>query len=210
MKYLIFDKRLFLTIILIFVNLLVIVGQTADSGPIDRQKKLINMDEFEKLFESTNTGNMHIYAPRTNPSSDDYYYKGKLIPSEFNPVLPKKIRSVLGIHTHAVHTVKGPNIEQDFYILRIPLSNTSKLALYKMQKSKLKKVKDLAYFYKKGNSVLQQDAWLTDVNGDGKIDVILKKKGAKKNSTSVFLLQRNGAFKKTKSAKIDASYYKMH
>lgn len=191
-----------------------VAAQTLE--PVQVQYEPSDKAVLHDLFEVKSTGKMHVYVPEKEPVSDSYYYKGRMISSDYNAFLPydlAKLTFTESTAPFAVYNIK--HLDEDYFIIREPLVKTSLLNLYKWEGKKLKKIKLLAYRYAKKDKIYQLDSWLQDMNGDGKIDLVQRKKTKKegkksKIKTTIYLMQSDGTYKKAKKMKIDRDHFRMH
>ncbi len=172
-------------------------------------------DSFETLFEHQSVGNFHIYAPPNDKITEDYFLAGNIIPKEHIDVLPKPLNRYIlttAKAPRAVSNIKGPR-NGNLYIIRYPTKKGSTLGLFDMKGKKLKELKKLSYRYTKRNKNYQLDSWVIDVNKDGMLDIVQKKKISKKHKTTVkstfFEMQRDGQLKKNKTFEVDFGKFVM-
>lgn len=211
-------KNLIFAIILLFAINNINAQDRFESTTID----LIIIDDketFTDLFEEQNVGNLHCYSRLTNQNSSTYFFEGKIIAPKFEQHLDWTIKEKMNQmkeSAFAVGAVRGKNLDNELYILRIPQTNkTDLLILTKNDNNKLTMKKELAYFRKKGKKLYQMDSWMQDINGDTRLDLIQKKRTITANGkvmnkkTVVYLQKQNGKFKRTKNSIIEIGDYKM-
>ena len=178
-----------------------------------------DMETFIDLFENQNVGNLHCYSRLPNVDNSNYFFQGQIIAPKFEKHLSSTIKRKIKQTNNspfATGAIRGKNLDNDFYILRVPKpNNTDLLILTKVHNNKLTSKKELAYFRKKKKKYHQMDSWLQDLNGDTKLDLIQKKRIMTKEGkilnekTTVYLQKPNGKFKKSKNTNIEKSDYKM-
>lgn len=181
-------KNPFYILLLLFLPHFLIAQQAADSG-------------FTDLFEETNIGNLHLFANANH--ADPYTFSGTPISSEYRDFLPLKMRRQIlkgKLNVEAIYSIRGNKLN-DFYILNLhPKNRPSKLVMYRMDNERLKKIKTLAAFQCEPGSCVQIDSWISDFNGDTRLDLLQKTKsisnGKEKVDAQLFLLDENGHYKK--------------
>jgi|GEM_PF-3121184 len=172
---------------------------------------------FTGLFEDKNVGSLHLYIqPRkTHSDTETSYLKGKAIKPAYNSYLPQKVRpwtSTKECHPKAIFAIRANGL-RNFYLIEVPQKQADEqLILYQLQQRKLKKVKVLASYGCKAQNCIQLDSWVSDLNGDGRLDLIQKrhrksKNGKESTQTSVYLLNRQGKFKRTRKIKLKEEDY---
>ncbi len=172
---------------------------------------------FAGLFEDKNVGSLHLYiqAPPMNSGSEAPYLKGKAIKPAYNSYLPQRVRpwtATKECYPKAIFAIRANGL-RNFYLIEVPQKKANKqLILYKLQKRKLKKVKVLASYDCKDQSCSQLDSWVSDLNGDGRLDLIQKqyrksKNGKESTQTTVYLLNRQGKYKRTQKIKLKKEDY---
>lgn len=104
----------------------------------------------------------------------------------------------------------------DFYICRVPGRYVSSdIALFRLNNGRLKRSETVAWAWCDEGWCNQQDAWLKDVNADGKIDLIQHytltddKGKVREERTNVMLQSEDGTFKEDKSVQLDKSQFPM-
>lgn len=179
---------------------------------------LNDLSTFKSQFKEWNVGNLHVFSRTQKTKDADYYYTGQKISPMFQPYLPKGLRQkvvIQGSEPYLVASIKGRKLK-DYYILRINdgLSKNT-IVLYELKKDRLKPKKTLAYFYQKDGQTFQRDSWITDINGDTRLDIIQKTQITDKNGstvkqkTKVFLKKKNGKYNRNRKIKFEESDYKM-
>lgn len=174
---------------------------------------------FTGLFEDKNVGSLHlsIRTPKTDTPTADSFLAGNPILPAYNSYLPQKLRpwtSTKECHPKAIFTIRANGL-QNFYLIEVPQKKAhEQLILYTLQKRKLKKVKVLASYDCKAQNCSQLDSWISDLNGDGRLDLVQKryrksKNGKESTHTSVYLLTRQGKFKRTQKIKLKEEDYSL-
>lgn len=191
------------------------VGGEPYPAPVSYQNISLDQAEFIKLFESKNVGNLHIY-PLVKQDKTADFFDGKPITSSFSNLLTGdlfKQSFIRNEEPRALFSIRGNG--EELYIIRLPDDvSEGEIALYGWNNGKMEKRQTLATYGCKRNHCVQVDSWIQDVNGDTRLDVIQVKKtirdvGKKvKIEKTVYLMDDNGLFKKSKYDGIDYADYK--
>lgn len=174
---------------------------------------------FTALFQKRNVGSLHlsIHPPKTHSGTEASYLKGKAIKSVYNSYLPQKVRpwtSTKECHPKAIFAIRANGL-RNFYLIEVPQKQANEqLILYQLQQRKLKQVKILASYNCKAKNCTQLDTWISDLNGDGRLDLVQKryrksKNGKESTQTNVYLLNRQGKFKRTQKIKLKVEDYSL-
>jgi len=163
-------------VLLLFVLSIISCNQDptpATTATANPAKSNINED-FQKLFEEVNVVKMHLFGTNeAEPTVDDYPYVGKVIEEASLKYLgdglqPNEIGSIYACYRTEV---------SNFYILRVPgkyASSDLVLASWDEASSKLVKVLDLANTQCDEGVCHQQDAWLTDLDDDRSLELVIR------------------------------------
>ncbi|MBK8566846.1 MAG: hypothetical protein IPN76_26830 [Saprospiraceae bacterium] len=144
------------------------------SNPAPAAQPTIN-EGFQNLFEEVNIVKMHLFGTKeAEPKIDDYPYVGKPIGESelkfLSPDLqPNEIGSVYACYRTEYN---------GFYILRVPGKYSSSdlaLAKWDANANQLIKVMDLAMLQCDEGMCHQQDAWLTDLDDDRSLELVIRK-----------------------------------
>lgn len=136
--------------------------------------KPVVAEAIQNLFEEVNVVKMHIFGTNdAEPKQDEYPYVGKPVGENelkylSDDLQPNEIGSI-----YAIYRTENSN----FYILRVPgkyASSNIALAKWDPNASKLVKVMDLATMQCDEGMCHQQDAWLTDLDDDRSLDLIVR------------------------------------
>ncbi len=128
---------------------------------------------FRNLFEEVNVVKMHLFGTNElEPKQEDYPYAGKKIEEGFMKYLgeglqPNEVGSVYACYRTEIYNL---------YVLRVPgkyASSDLVLAKWDNATSKLMKVIDLAMLQCDEGMCHQQDAWLTDLDDDRVLDLVI-------------------------------------
>lgn len=171
--------------------------------------------DFLTAFEPLSLDDPHFYSVLNEKDADKYAFKGK----KMNPYLLDYIDPETAKH----YKTTQANVYQigkykDHYILRTPGKYASTdLTIFSLDKyhNRVKKEALLTYAWCDEGACNQQDAWLKDINGDGKFDIVTKyvftENGKVQSTTMTALIQQgpNGTFVEDKSIKLKAKNYVM-
>lgn len=129
---------------------------------------------FRKMFEEINMVKMHFFGTsELEPNKDDYPYTGQKIEGDAAKFLGDGLQSN---ETGAVYaTYKAENY--NLYVLRVPgkyASSDLALAKWDDASKKLVKIYDLANLQCDEGLCHQQDAWLTDLDDDRVLDLVVR------------------------------------
>lgn len=172
---------------------------------------------FRGLFEDKNVGSLHLFIrpPKTDTPTETSFLAGKPILPAYNSYLPQKLRpwtSTKECHPKAIFTIRANGL-QNFYLIEVPQKQANEqLVLYTLQRRKLKKVKVLASYDCTAQNCSQLDSWISDINGDGRLDLVQKRyhksnTGKASTQTKVYLLNRQGKFKRNQKIKLKEEDY---
>lgn len=165
------------------------------------------------MFPPVEGGALHLYPIVRVDRPGNYPYKGKLIDPSlyqfFDPGTSEVWNSTGG-------DVMAVGKYGDFYICRVPGRYVSSdIALFRLQNGEMKRTETVAWAWCDEGWCNQQDAWLKDVNKDGKTDIVqhytlTDDKGKVKEERMTVLLQNgNGTFKQAEGLQPDKSSFKM-
>lgn len=130
--------------------------------------------EIDKLFEVVNVVKMHLFSVSDeNPDAESYPYVGKVIPKKMHDSLGENLKGKEG-NIHACYLTEN----SDHYILRIPSESKSGdlvLAQWDEASQKLIKINDLTHLSCEDGTCHQQDAWLTDLDDDRDLELVIRK-----------------------------------
>ena len=187
------------------------ITPTDQPYPAGNQPTNGTMAAFISIFDDTNVGNLHVYAPTQSEPSMDYFYHGTDITGSFDEMLPRKLKRTLrrkGSKLYATRNIRGVNGE--YYILRTTdRRGHPTLDLYELQGTKLVKVMTLANAKcKKSGGCRQLNSWIQDVNGDTRLDII-QKESKNPRKVMVYTQNRAGKFVRNNSVDVDGVDYQL-
>lgn len=151
-------------------------GQAPTEAPAESKKMAEGQtidSSFKNMFEEVNVVKMHLFGTNeAEPKVDDYPYTGKKIDDAQLKYLgdglqPNEIGAVYACYRTEIYNL---------YILRVPgkyASSDLALAKWDDASQKLVKVMDLANLQCDEGYCLQQDAWLTDLDDDRVLDLVV-------------------------------------
>ncbi|MCC6725234.1 MAG: hypothetical protein IT258_12040 [Saprospiraceae bacterium] len=158
-------------------------------------------ETVQNLFEEVNVVKMHLFGTKeAEPTQEKYPYTGKLVNEAdlqyFSPELhPNEVGGVYACYRTEYN---------GFYILRVPgkyASSDLALAKWDANTNKLVKVMDLAMLQCDEGLCHQQDAWLTDLDDDRSLELVIRKAEndngkISKEEFTVLMQQPPGSFTK--------------
>lgn len=160
--------------------------------------------DFISLFEESDVGNLRLYS---HPSEDlpyGYPFAGDKIPESFYSMFTGDYRELLEddlAYANSVYSIKGN--EGQHYIMRLPTNKgPNTLVLFDLRGEVMVPIQILAFAYCKDGYCYQQDSFLTDLDGDTDLDILLKfqrtlpESGEVLNKNDImFLQQDNGEYR---------------
>ncbi|MBI5914579.1 MAG: hypothetical protein HY842_04320 [Bacteroidetes bacterium] len=169
---------------LLFLSLLVLLfscqqdpastNAAENSTPAPAAQPAVN-EVVQQLFEEVNVVKMHLFGTNAaEPTAENYPYAGNPVEEAALKFLshdlqPNEVGSV-----YACYRTENNN----FYVLRVPgkyASSDLVLAKWDAGTSQLVKVIDLASLQCDEGLCHQQDAWLTDLDDDRSLDLVIRK-----------------------------------
>lgn len=132
---------------------------------------------FLTLFQDSEVGNLKVYSHPGEKMPADHYFKGTEISDYFHSFFSGEYRELLsdGAEAYATHSIKGNRGEH--YIIRMPTSKgASTLVLFDLNGERLEPIQTLAYAFCKKGYCYQQDSFITDLDGDTDLDILIKYK----------------------------------
>lgn len=190
------------------------IGDEPYPAPVMYDNVTLDEAKLIGLFENQEVGNMHVYSHLKQ--EDRYFYNGTPITPTFSKFFNDEIAyqtNVSGKEPRAVFSIRGE--AEELYLIRFVGNDwDNELALFGWNNGKLEKRITIAKYSCENDSCLQIDSWLQDINGDTRLDIVQKakkatKKGKGKSNTTVYLMDQNGVFRKTKYDHIELNDYRM-
>lgn len=168
------------------------------------------VDQFAD-FESEDAPHLYPIVRVDNPGN--YPYKGTLLSDELYPFFDEQTSEIWSSTGGDVLAVGKYG---EFYICRVPGRYVSSdIAIFRLKNGKLHRAETVAWAWCDEGWCNQQDAWLKDVDADGKIDLVqhytLTDDTGKlrEERLSVMLQTEDGTFKEEPSIQVDKSKFKM-
>ena len=160
---------------------------------------------FAQNFDNTNVGFMHVYAKATTDPLGKYLMRGEPATANTIALLPAKFQRMAktgNATVHAVGAIKG--INENLYLVRFDGMSSDRIEMFAIRGDEVEHVKTLAYRECSSAGCRQLDSYLTDVNGDGDLDLIQMarlqtKKGDRGVRTKAYTMDdRTRKWKKTR------------
>ncbi len=135
------------------------------------------MAVFLSTIEEFDVGNLNFYIAPGEVLPTDYYFTGTRVLPTFYPLFEPEIRQKLvaeEIDLYAVGKIKG-GAGQDL-IMRIEEDGSHSLVLFQMRNDMVAPAHTLAYAACGAIECRQREAWLTDLDGDADLDLLIKQR----------------------------------
>ncbi|MEL6923169.1 MAG: hypothetical protein AAFO94_03905 [Bacteroidota bacterium] len=160
---------------------------TTDRNKVDVDTEKIAA--FRAFFNNPNVGNLHVYAPKTETVSTDYYFSGTAIPRGYFDLIDPFWRMFYSddMKAFAVYTLKGTVDNNPYYLIRFEspgVRNT--LDLFELSEGKLHHKKQLAAYWCMDQGCVQKDSWIQDMDGDTQFDILKKVRMVERNQQGEF------------------------
>ena len=162
-----------------------------------------------ELFEAVTVVKMHVFSIADPAGHPDYPYEGKMLEGDMLSVLDEALtQNVAGKH-YACY-----QLQNDLYLLRGPgkYDDSDVILCQKPAGGKLKEI-NRAYRWCDEGYCNQQDIWLTDLNADNKLEIVVRSAsttaaGQKENEQfEVWVQDGEGNFSKGDPLLANASSY---
>lgn len=171
------------------------------------------LQELLALFPNLPPNQMHLYSILVGTNIESYPFIGETVAFNMYGLFDANSASVFQqsyrLGTYAIGKIG------DLYILRVPGNKGSNsINLYRLQGGKLTVEMPLALANDEPSVNVQQDAWLKDLNNDGKIEIILRQTSAPQGGNSqdvirVFTQAGDGSFQPSFAIKVNKDEYPM-
>ena len=171
------------------------------------------LQELLSLFPNLAPNQMHLYSILLGTNIEAYPFVGETIAFNmynlFDPTSASVFQQSYRLGAYALGKIG------DMYILRVPGNKGSNsITLYRLKGNKLIMEMPLALANDEPSVNVQQDAWLKDLNNDGKIEIILRQTSAPQGGNSqdvirVFAQAGDGSFQPSFSMKVNQADYPM-
>lgn len=171
------------------------------------------LQELLSLFPNLAPNQMHLYSILLGTNIEAYPFVGETIAfnmyNHFDPTSASVFQQSYRLGAYALGKIG------DMYILRVPGNKGSNsITLYRLKGDKLIMEMPLALANDEPSVNVQQDAWLKDLNNDGKIEIILRQTSAPQGGTAqdvirVFAQAGDGSYQPSFSMKVNQADYPM-
>lgn len=158
-------------------------------------------------------GPLHIYPTMREDNLEDYPYKGQQIDTALYDVFDEQTSKIWRETGGRVFAIGSWN---DYYLFRIPGRYiSSDIALFRLENGQMRHVETVAWMWCDEGWCNQQDAWLIDLDRDGRFDIVQRyqltdDKGKLIEDMIHGLRQmENGLFDDADEFKPDPSYFKL-
>jgi len=132
---------------------------------------------FLTLFEDSEVGNLKVYSHPGEKIPANHYFKGTEISDYFHSFFSGEYRELLsdGAKAFATHSIKG-NRGEHFIIRMATNKGANTLVLFDLNGERLEPIQTLAYAFCQKGYCYQQDSFITDLDGDTDLDLLIKYK----------------------------------
>lgn len=169
--------------------------------------------ELLALFPGLAPNQMHLYSILMGTNIDAYPFIGETVEFNmfnlFDPTSASAFQQAYQLGAYAIGKLG------DLYILRVPgYVGSNSISLYRLKGGKLMMEMPLALASNDPSVNIQQDAWLKDLNNDGKIEVIVRQISAPQGGNAqdvlrVFVQAADGSFQPSLGTKLKPEDYPM-
>ena len=169
------------------------------------------MDELLRLFPNLAPNQMHLFSILKGTNIDAYPFIGETVEFSmynlFDPTSASVFQQAYRLGAYAIGKIG------DLYILRVPGNKGSNsITLYRLREGKMMVEMPLALANDEPSVNIQQDAWLKDLNNDGKIEVIVRQISAPQGGIAqdvlrVFVQAADGSFQPSLGTKLKPEDY---
>lgn len=169
--------------------------------------------ELLTLFPGLAPNQMHLYSILNGAKIDAYPFIGETVEFNmynlFDPTSASAFQQAYRLGAYAIGKLG------DLYILRVPgYVGSNSITLYRLKEGKLMMEMPLALASNDPSINIQQDAWLKDLNNDGKIEVIVRQTSAPQGGIAqdvlrVFIQAADGTFQPSIGTKLKPEDYPM-
>lgn len=178
-----------------------------------QNQETAEMSELLRLFPNLSPNQMHLYSILKGTNIDAYPFVGETIEFNmfnlFDPTSASVFQQAYRLGAYAIGKL------DDLYILRVPGSKGSNsITMYRLKRGKMMVEMPLALANGEPSVNIQQDAWLKDLNNDGKIEVIVRQISAPQGGIAqdvlrVFVQAADGSFQPSLGTKLKPEDYPM-
>lgn len=129
---------------------------------------------FMALFEDSEAGNLQVFSHFGDALPAGHYFTGKKIDAEFKNLFTGEYRELAERGAaYATYSIRGNAGEH--YLIRLATNKgPHTLMLFTIEDGLVKPLQQLAFAFCKNGACYQQDAWITDLNGDTALDILVR------------------------------------
>ena len=173
---------------------------------------------FMAYFHDSDVGNLRVFSSFKDTLDYGYYFKGREIGPAEKELFTKEFHDLIKSgEAYATYNIKGN--AGDHYIIRMPTNKgANTLWLFNIEGEVVKPVQLLAYAFCQGDYCYQQDSWITDLDGDADLDILVKFRRTRadtkeivEKTQKVYLQNEDGDFRHVENGLIsfDPSKFEM-
>jgi len=166
----------FATLLLLSTLAFAQTNPTIKSGPDRAGDPYLSspaLQEFVAGFPETNVGFLHVYADPSVDPLETYLMRGEEASNTLKALLPVKFQSMaetMNATLYGAAAIRGDN--ENMFILRMDGRNSDRLELFAIRNNKVIHMKTLAYRICDSAKCEQLDSYITDIDGDTKLDLV--------------------------------------
>ena len=169
---------------------------------------------LDATFEERNVGFLHIFNDLDiQPGA---FFEGVEMSEDFYGLLPGKYRRRLlrdRAEAYSVYAIRG--FEGNFYLVRYEDERRGQtMELFDLENGALDHVATLADAYCGNRNCYQMDSWITDVDRDGRLDIVQRARktraatgDVRREKSRVYQQQPDGSFRRNKNLQPDWASY---
>lgn len=131
---------------------------------------------FASIFDENNVGNLHVFPTNDEEAEYDYYFRGRPLPDNLYGLFPEKWEKLIAEQQAEVFTTYVIRGENDaYFIVRLQSPEMGqRLELFDLKDGSLRHLHTLAFADCNRGRCIQQDAWILDLDGNTRLDIIKK------------------------------------
>ena len=141
--------------------------------------------QLDATFKEQTTGFLHFYIDPKVATNDQYLFKGNLIGGELLDLFTGKYHRYAVMEdtkVYAASAIKGA--DENLYVVRFVTPGDQRLELFDLINGEMKHIKTLAARKCKMSGCRQLDSYITDIDRDGRPDLVQMSRRIDKNNTS--------------------------
>lgn len=202
------------------LTLLTLTGAFAQrvDGPITYPAMQTPDSEIAKAldatFEERNVGFLHIYNDLD--IQPDAFFEGVEMSEDFYGLLPGKYRRRLlkdRAEAYSVYAIRA--VDGNLYLVRYEDERRGqRMELFDLENGSLEHVTTLAEARCQGRNCYQMDSWITDVDQDGRLDIVQRARKTRaatgevrREKSRVYQQQPDGSFERNRDLQPDWASY---